>query len=100
MPAMVLGIISICALPLACCCGLGEIIVIPLGIVAVVLGFVARSRISASQGALRGGGKALAGIITGATAAAIGIMLVVAIFVFGFVAPSITNSFPIPSPSG
>ncbi len=99
-PAMVLGIISLSAMPLACCCGLGEVVVIPLGIVAVALGFVARSRISASQGALGGGGRALAGIITGATAAAIGIMLVIAIFVFGFVAPSITNSLPIPSPSG
>jgi hypothetical protein len=97
MPAMVLGIISLCALPLACCCGIGEFVVIPVGIVAVVLGFMARSRIAASQGALSGGGKALAGIVTGATAAAIGIMLIVAIFVFGFVVPSITNSIPIPS---
>jgi hypothetical protein len=97
MPAMVLGIISLGALPLACCCGIGEFIVIPLGIVAVVLGFMARSRIAASQGALGGGGKALAGIVTGATAAAIGIVLIVAIFVFGFVAPSLTNAIPTPS---
>jgi len=94
---MVLGIISICALPLACCCGLGEVIVIPLGIVAVVLGFMARNRVAASQGTLGGGSKALAGIVTGATAAAIGIMLVIAIFVFGFVSPSILNAIPTPS---
>jgi len=94
---MVLGIISICALPLACCCGLGELVVIPLGIVAVVLGFMARNRVAASQGTLGGGSKALAGIVTGATAAAIGIMLVVAIFVFGFVSPSILNAIPTPS---
>ena len=97
VPAMVLGIISICALPLACCCGVGELVVIPLGIVAVVLGFMARNRVAASQGTLGGGSKALAGIVTGATAAAIGIMLVVAIFVFGFVSPNILNAIPTPS---
>ena len=58
---------------------------------------MARSRVAASQGTLGGGSKALAGIVTGATAAAIGIMLVVAIFVFGFVSPSILNAIPTPS---
>src|SRR5207237_10920211 len=52
VPAMVLGIISICALPLACCCGLGELVVIPLGIVAVLLGLVARNRVEVCQGTL------------------------------------------------
>ena len=58
MPAMVLGILSLCLLPLACFCGIGELIVIPLGIVAVVLGFMARNKIAASQGTLGGSGLA------------------------------------------
>ncbi len=99
MPAMVLGILSLCLLPLACFCGIGEFIVIPLGIVAVILGFMARSRIAASQGALGGSGKALAGIITGGTGLGIGVVLGIAILLFGLAFGSIINSIPTPTPS-
>ncbi len=100
MPAMVLGILSLCLLPLACFCGFGEFIVIPLGIVAVVLGFMARGRIAASQGTLGGSGKALAGIITGGTGLGIAIVLGVAILIFGIAFSSLVNSIPTPTPSG
>ena len=93
MPAMVLGILSLCLLPLACFCGVGELVVIPLGIAAVVLGFMARNRIAASQGTMGGSGKALAGIITGGTGLGIGILL------FGLAFSSLVNSIPTPTPS-
>ncbi|TME02300.1 MAG: hypothetical protein E6I53_13815 [Chloroflexi bacterium] len=99
MPAMVLGILSLCLLPLACFCGIGELIVIPLGIVAVVLGFMARNKIAASQGTLGGSGKALAAIITGGTGLGIAIILGVAILLFGLAFSSIVNSIPTPTPS-
>ena len=95
--AMVLGILSLVLMPLACCCGIGELLIIPLGILAVIFGFTARSRIAASQGALGGDGKALAGIITGATGAGIGIALGFAILVFGITASTFTNAIPTPS---
>ena len=99
MPAMVLGILSLCLLPLACFCGVGELIVIPLGIAAVVLGFMARNRIAASQGTMGGSGKALAGIITGGTGLGIGILLGIAILLFGLAFSSLVNSIPTPTPS-
>ncbi|TME42206.1 MAG: hypothetical protein E6I61_03780 [Chloroflexi bacterium] len=99
MPAMVLGILSLCLLPLACCCGVVELIVIPLGIAAVVLGFMARNRIAASQGTMGGSGKALAGIITGGTGLGIGILLGIAILLFGLAFSSLVNSIPTPTPS-
>src|SRR5229473_8671910 len=64
-PSMILGIIAVVLAPIGCFCGLLEIVALPLGIVAVVLGFRARSRIAQSQGTLGGSGKALAGLITG-----------------------------------
>src|SRR2546421_10485752 len=91
MPAMVLGILSLCLLPLACFCGIGLLIVIPLGIAALALGFVARSKIATSQGTLGGSGKALAGIITGGTGVGIAIVLGVAILLFGVAVSSIGN---------
>ena len=99
MPAMVLGILSLCLLPLACFCGVGELIVIPLGIAAVVLGFMARNRIAASQGTMGGSGKALARIITGGTGLGIGIPLGIAILLFGLAFSSLVNSIPSPTPS-
>lgn len=96
---MVLGIVSLGALPLACCCGLGELLAIPAGLAAVILGFNARSKIAASQGALGGDGKALAGIVTGGTAAGIGLVLFFALAVFGL-GTSILNNLPSPTPSG
>jgi len=99
MVAMVLGILSLCLLPLACFCGFGELIVIPLGIAALVLGFMARSRIAASQGTLGGSGKALAGIITGGTGLGIALVLGILILLFGLAFSSIVNSIPTPTPS-
>ena len=97
---MVLGIISLALLPLGCCCGVGEVIVIPLGIAAIALGFSARGKITTSQGALGGEGKALAGIITGGTAAAIAIVLFLLALVLGAATRGLLNAIPTPTPSG
>jgi hypothetical protein len=99
--SMVLGIVALAGLPLICCCGLGEFIVLPLGIIAVVLGVQARTRVAAAQGALGGDGKALAGIVMGATAGGIGLLLLV-LYALGTIASGggMFNSFSIPSPSG
>jgi hypothetical protein len=99
MPSMVLGIVSIVLTPFGCCCGVGEVVVIPLGIVAIVLGVNARNRVAASQGMLGGEGKALAGIITGATAAGIGlVLLVLTILWFGVSSSGLLNGIPSPTP--
>src|SRR6266478_6403176 len=74
-PSMILGIIAVVLAPIGCFCGFLEIVALPLGIVAVVLGFRARSRIAQSQGTLGGSGKALAALITGFIA--IGLALIV-----------------------
>ena len=55
------------------CCGF------VLGVVAIVLGLLARSEIEKSQGMQTGSGLALAGIITGA----LGILSGIAFFSFG-----------------
>jgi hypothetical protein len=95
---MVLGIVSLAGLPLVCCCGFGELIALPLGITAVVFGVLARSRIAASQGALGGDGKALAGIVMGATAGGIAAVLFL-LYVFGVIATS-SLGHPGGTPSG
>jgi hypothetical protein len=95
---MVLGILSLCLLPLGCCCGFGLLVVVPLGIGGVVLGFMARSRVTASQGALGGGGKALAGIVTGGTAIAIALVLFAIGLAFGLSSGAFLNRFATPSP--
>ena len=94
---MLLGILSLFLLPLGCCCGIGEVLVIPLGIGAIALGFSARGKIMASQGALGGEGRALAGIITGGTAAAIALVLLVLLLMLGTVTQGILNAIPTPS---
>src|SRR5258708_36884580 len=76
-PSMILGIIAVVLAPIGCFCGFLEIVALPLGIVAVVLGFRARSRIAQSQGTFGGSGKALAGLITGFVA--IGLPLILAL---------------------
>jgi hypothetical protein len=76
-PALVLGIVSVVAMPIGCCCWFLELLAIPLGVVAVVMGVNARNRINASQGTLGGGGKATAGIITGGIAAVLGLIILV-----------------------
>ena len=62
-------ITGISTLVLSWCCGLGII-----GLVAVFLGFKARSEIRSSGGTQSGEGLALAGIITGAIATLIGLL--------------------------
>jgi len=97
--SMILGIIAVVLAPLGCFCGgLLEIVALPLGIVAVVLGFRARSRIAQSQGTLGGSGKALAGLITGFVA--IGLALIVGVIVIFFAVSigSLQNAFPSSSP--
>lgn len=61
---------GITTLVLSWCCGLGL-----LGIVAIVLGFRARSEIRASGGAQRGDGRALGGIVTGLIAVVFGALV-------------------------
>jgi hypothetical protein len=73
-PAMVLGIIALVVTPASCCCGFIAVVPIAMGIVAVFMGVNARNRVNASQGTLGGGGKALAGIITGGIAAVLGLI--------------------------
>ena len=97
---MVLGIISLFLLPLGCCCGIGELLVIPLGIGAVALGFSARGKITASQGTLGGEGRALAAIITGGTATAIALVLFVILLILGAATQGFLNAIPTPTPSG
>jgi hypothetical protein len=69
-------ITGITTLVLAWCCGFGV-----LGAVAVVLGVKARSEVRDSRGMQEGDGIALAGIITGAAAIVIGVLVLVAIIV-------------------
>jgi hypothetical protein len=67
-------ITGITTLVLSWCCGAGV-----LGAVAIVLGVKARSEIRASQGTQSGDGLALAGIITGAVAILLGILVLILI---------------------
>jgi len=69
--ALVTGITT---LLLSWCCGFGLV-----GIVAIVLGARARTEIARSGGRQDGDGLALAGIITGAVATAIGLAALVVI---------------------
>lgn len=97
MISMILGIVGLVLTPLTCCCGVGVIIPLGLGIAALVLGFQARGRIAAAPGALGGSGKALAGIITGGTAVGISIVLLILVVVLRVVTPSIINAIPTPT---
>jgi hypothetical protein len=100
--AMVLGIISLCVLPIGCCCWLGSLVSVGLGITGIVLGVGARNRIAASQGGLGGGGKALAGIITGGIATGLAaLFLVLGLALFGLGSSGVLNNLiPSPTPSG
>lgn len=69
-------ITGITTLVLSWCCGLGV-----LGVVAVVLGVRARAEVRGSQGTQTGDGLALAGIITGAIATVIGLLVLALIIV-------------------
>ncbi|MEU8332876.1 DUF4190 domain-containing protein [Micromonospora sp. NPDC048839] len=66
--SMILGIASI---PLLCCFYLG----IPVGIAAVVTGYLARQKVA--QGQANNAGQAKAGLICGAVAVALGIVLII-----------------------
>ena len=103
-PAMVLGIISQVVLPVACCCGVGGLVSIALGILAIVFGVSARNRIAASGGVLGGGSKAMTGIITGGIAAGIAAILFVIVLVIGLsggaLVNAINNAIASPTPSG
>lgn len=68
--ALVTGITT---LVLSWCCGLGVV-----GVVAIVLGTKARAEIRRSGGAESGDGIAVAGIVTGAVAVVIGLVVAVA----------------------
>ena len=97
---MVCGIVSLALVPLACCTyGVTELASIPLGIVAVVLGFRARGRIAQSQGVLGGSGKAMAAIVTGFVSIGLGlIVVVILVLIIGISFSALQNSFPTPTP--
>ena len=56
--SMITGIIS----PITCCC---QPVSGPLAIAALTMGIISLSKIKSSNGALRGGGMAIAGIVLG-----------------------------------
>ncbi|RLP95620.1 DUF4190 domain-containing protein, partial [Micromonospora sp. BL4] len=64
-------ILGIAAIPLLCCFYLG----IPLGIAAVVTGYLGRQK--AAQGQASNAGQAKAGLICGAVAVGLGILLII-----------------------
>jgi hypothetical protein len=66
LTSMILGIVSI---PLVCCFYIG----VPIGIGAIVLGFLGRQKVQ--QGQATNNGQALTGLITGAAAIAWAILL-------------------------
>jgi hypothetical protein len=79
-------ITGLTTLVLSWCCGLGI-----AGVVAIVLGVKARNEIRASGGHQEGDGMALAGIITGAVAVVLG--LVVLAFIIIALVSADTGSF-------
>jgi hypothetical protein len=85
--SLVLAIVALCALPFVCCCGLGELVTIPCGVMAVVFGINATRRVSASQGMLAGNGKAIAAIIIGGSALAIGVVLAMFVLITTVMSP-------------
>lgn len=67
-------VLGIAAFPLVCCFYVG----IPAGIVAVVLGVLAKNK--ADQGLATNRGMAMAGIICGAIAAVLGVIFIILAF--------------------
>ncbi len=96
--SLVLGIVAMCAAPFVCFCGIGEFVTLPCGIIAVVQGIAAMRRVSASQGALGGNGKAVAGITIGGTALAIGLVLLLWVVIGTLTSP--VHITPLATPSG
>ena len=101
MPAMILGIVALVVSLVGCDCWFLEIVAVPLGIVAIVMGINARNRANASQGGLGGSGKALAGIITGAVAVGVGAIAVVLALAFAGLSGSgiLNNLIATPTPT-
>ncbi|MFC0007009.1 DUF4190 domain-containing protein [Micromonospora siamensis] len=64
-------ILGIAAIPMLCCLYLG----IPIGIAAVITGYLGQQKVA--QGVANNGGQAKAGIICGAIAAVLGIVLII-----------------------
>ena len=75
---MILGIASI---PLVCCFYIG----VPVGIAAVVLGFMGKQK--ADQGLATNRGMAMAGLICGAVAIVLGILFVILAVVLNVALP-------------
>lgn len=75
---MILGIVAI---PLVCCFYIG----VPVGIAAVVLGFMGKQK--ADQGLATNRGMALAGLICGAVAIVLGILFVILAVVLNVALP-------------
>jgi len=80
--SMILGIASI---PFVCICYLG----VPLGIAAMVLGFLGKQK--ADQGLAANRGQAMAGLICGASALILTVLLVVLSVAFNLAAPTFTG---------
>ncbi|GAB3139740.1 hypothetical protein GCM10027290_09430 [Micromonospora sonneratiae] len=77
--SMILGIVAI---PLLCCFGIGTL----LGIAAVITGFLGKQK--ADQGLASNRGQAMAGLICGAVAAGIGLILIVLNIIGTFAFPT------------
>lgn len=77
--SMILGIASI---PLICCFYLG----IPIGIAAVVTGYLARQKVA--QGQANNAGQAKAGLICGAVGVVLGIVLIIVSIVANVALPT------------
>ena len=94
--SMILGIVGLVVSFLGCC-GFFSVIPLGLGIAAVILGVNARGKITAAQGAFGGSGKAMAGIVTGAVAIGIAVVLFIIALAIGANIRSIVNAIPTPT---
>lgn len=86
LTSMILGIVAI---PLYFCLYAG----VPVGIAAVIIGAIGLKQIKESAGVQGGKGMAIAGIVTGAIAAALILLSVLVIAVLSLFGPSIGNVF-------
>jgi hypothetical protein len=83
--SLVSGIVG---LPLSLCC------TIFAGVPAIVLGFIARREIRNAEGAVGGEGLALAGLILGFVAVALGVAGAVLLLVTGSLSSYYDSSYP------
>lgn len=90
--AVVALIIGILSLPLSFCCGAFSL---PVGIAAVVFGFLSLNKINDQPDVLDGRGMAIAGIICGGLAILLAIAMVIMMVAFNVSAPT-----PGPGPMG